>query len=194
MSKTSKTQMSSRRHRVVDARRESDVRHDVDETRRDETKETTRSKLLCSLVCITPQRHSAYLSEISILIWKKVNLKRRIITTRIWKDTQRISSDVSMTRFLHAMTALISHSQIEKAWMLSLNHVMMIWKEKNEKSVCDLDITSRLKTLTRSRSQCKLKIFTIVNNHYKKKISWLKQKVDKTSIKRWLHNFKILKQ
>ena len=138
MSKTSKTQMSSRRHRVVDARRKNDVRHDVDKRRRDEARETTRSKLLCSLVCIALRRHFAYLSEISILIWKKVNLKRRIITTRIWKDTQRISSDVSMTRFLHAMTALASHSQIEKAWMLSLNHVMMIWREKSEKSVAIL--------------------------------------------------------
>ena len=186
MSKTSKTQISLRQHRVVDASEKNDVRHNVDEEKRDEARarKTTTSKLLCSLVCIASQRHFAYLSEISILIWEKVNLKRRIITTRIWKDTQRIWNDVSMTRFLHAMTALVSHSQIEKAWMLSLNHVMMIWREKSEKSVCDLDITSRLRALTRSRSQCKLKIFTTVNNHYKKRISWLKQKVDKISMRR----------
>ena len=75
--------MSSRRHRVVDANEKSNVRHNVDEKKRDEARETTRSKLLCLLIYIASQRHFAYLNEISILIWKKVNLRRRIITTRI---------------------------------------------------------------------------------------------------------------
>ena len=70
MSKTSKTQMSSRRYRVVDASEKSNVRHDVDERRRDEARarKMTMSKLLCSLVCIAPQQHFAYLSEISFLL------------------------------------------------------------------------------------------------------------------------------